>query len=63
MKFAKVYKFRSSKNIYGFAAGRVWYWSSYYQEWVLSDVIPESVPANGATLVAKNVVIKCTNPN
>lgn len=63
MSFEKVYKFRSSNNMYGVAAGRVWYWSNYYQEWFLSDVTPESVPVNGATLVAKNVVIKCTNPS
>lgn len=63
MSFERVYKFRSSKNMYGVAAGRVWFWSNYHQEWVQSDVIPESVPASGATLVAKNVVIKCTNPS
>ena len=63
MQFEKVYRFKSTGNLYGVACDEVWYWSTYHHDWCCCDANEGNLIRAGARLIAKNVVIKCTNPN
>ena len=58
--FTRVYK-APSGNLYGTTLTMVFIFRKYYPYWSMTTLAPSEV--TGLTLIAKNVVIKCTNPN
>ncbi len=62
IELERVYKLKNG-SIYGVSDGYCWYWSTYHQKWMCSDVSPQGLQRASVKLVAKNVVIKCTNPS